>query len=88
MQVGETAGPTLELPAAVLRSAGVQLVGQGAGSVPHEAFGRVVTEIMPRLFAMLAEDALTVNSVARPLDEVDQAWTEPTESGAPTVLVP
>lgn len=88
VQIGETAGPTLELPAAVLRSAGVELVGQGAGSVPHEAFGRITSEILPALFEMLAAGNLTVKTRTMPLDQVEKAWTEPTSSGERIVLVP
>jgi NADPH2:quinone reductase len=34
VQVGESAGPTISLPAAVLRSSGLEIVGAGSGSVP------------------------------------------------------
>lgn len=88
VQIGETAGPTVELPASVLRSAGVELIGQGAGSVPREAFARIGTEILPELFAMLAEGGLAVETAVRPLAEVAEAWTEPAPSGVRTVLVP
>lgn len=88
VQVGEMAGPTLELPASVLRSAGIELLGQGGGSVPREAFGRVMTEILPTLFAMLVEESLTVETQVRPLSEVADAWTAPTPSGVRMVLRP
>lgn len=88
VQVGETAGATIELPAAVLRSAGVELIGQGAGSVPKEAFGRVPSEILPRLLTLLAEGALSIKTVTRRLDDVADAWGEPTGSGVRMVLVP
>ncbi|CAM3609310.1 zinc-binding alcohol dehydrogenase family protein [Occultella aeris] len=88
VQIGESAGPTLELPAAVLRSAGVELVGQGAGSVPREAFARVGTEIVPVLFGMLAAGTLAIETLTRPLREVNIAWTEQVGSGVRSVLVP
>lgn len=88
VQVGETAGPTVELPAAVLRSAGIELVGQGGGSVPHEAFARIGTEILPALFSMLAEGVISVETSTRTLDEVADAWTETTPSGVRMVLTP
>lgn len=88
VQVGEMAGSTIELPAAALRSAGVELVGQGAGSVPHEAFARVLAEIIPGLFAMLARGTISLDTVSRPLAQVSDAWTEPTPSGTRTVLMP
>lgn len=88
VQIGESAGPTIELAADVLRSAGVEVVGQGAGSVPREAFARVTTEVIPALFELLAKDAITLETTTRPLNEVAEAWHEPVPSGVRTVLVP
>lgn len=88
VQVGETAGSTIKLPAAALRSAGVELVGQGAGSLPPEAYARIGSEILPALMAMLAAGIVTVDTVTRPLGEVATAWTEPVVSGVRSVLVP
>lgn len=88
VQVGEMAGATVQLPAAVLRSAGLELVGQGAGSVPKEAFERVLPEIMPALLRMVADGTLKLRTRTRALAEVATAWREPAESGLRTVLVP
>lgn len=88
VQIGAMAAATIELPAGVLRSAGIELLGQGGGSVPREAFGRVMTEILPALFGMLAEGAITVDTQIRPLSEVTDAWTAPTPSGVRVVLTP
>lgn len=88
VQIGETAGPTLTLPASVLRSAGIELVGQGAGSVPREAFGRVLTEILPALFDMLSAGTLTLETRTMPLDQVESAWTQATASGERMVIIP
>ena len=88
VQVGETAGGTIELRASVLRSAGVELIGQGAGSVPREAFARVETEILPALFTALSSGTISIPTHVRPLSEVAAAWDEPTDSGVRTVLVP
>jgi NADPH:quinone reductase-like Zn-dependent oxidoreductase len=87
-QVGEMAGPSIDLPASVLRSAGIELVGQGGGSVPKEAFGRVVPEILPALFALLADREIGVDTSVRPLAEVTDAWTAPAPSGVRVVLTP
>lgn len=88
VQIGEGAGATVALPAAVLRSAGVELVGQGAGSVPKEAFGRIMTEILPALFGLLADGVISVATCTRPLEDVAAAWTASAGSGVRTVLVP
>lgn len=88
VQIGETAGPTVELSASVLRSAGVELVGQGAGSVPHEAFARLYTEIIPQVLRDAADGILTINTVDYPLADVAAAWQDAQPSGVRAVLVP
>lgn len=87
VQIGETAGPDIALPAAVLRSTGIELVGQGGGSVPAEAFGRVASEIIPALFDMAAREELNIETTTRPLDAAAEAWTESLPSGTRMVLV-
>lgn len=88
VQIGSMAGATITLPADVLRSAGVEMVGVGLGSVPAEGQARANTEILPELFSMAAAGAIDVEVSAWPLHEVEKAWTAPTPSGARTVLVP
>lgn len=88
VQIGETAGPEITLPAAALRSTGIELVGQGGGSVPAEAFARVASEIIPALFDMAARGELNIDTTIRPLEAVTDAWTESLPSGTRTVLVP
>lgn len=88
VQVGEMAGPTIQLPAATLRSAGVEIVGQGAGSVPRDAYARLGTQILPRLFEMVAAGSLTIETVAQPLETVHDAWAAPLRSGQRAVLIP
>lgn len=88
VQIGSMAGSTIALPAAVLRSAGVELVGVGLGSVPAEAQARATSELLPKLFALAASGALTVDVATRPLSEVEAAWSEPVSAGTRVVLVP
>jgi len=50
IQVGESAGPSISLPAAALRSSGLEIMGAGSGAVPpmdvHEgAFQQVMTSV-------------------------------------------
>lgn len=88
VQIGEMAGATITLPAGVLRSTGIELLGQGGGSVPREAFARIMPEILPKLFAMLADGSITIDTQIHPLSEVTTAWTAPTPSGTRVVLTP
>jgi hypothetical protein len=82
------AGPTLNLPAGILRASGITLVGLGLGSVPLEVVARARTEALPRLFAMIAAGELALTTAARPLAEVADAWTAPESSGTRVVLTP
>ncbi|HEY8458333.1 MAG TPA: zinc-binding alcohol dehydrogenase family protein [Actinopolymorphaceae bacterium] len=87
VQIGETAGPTISLPAAVLRSTGIRLVGQGGGSLPRDVYARV-REILPELFDMIARGTLQIDTITRPLDGVAEAWNERVPSGSRMVLIP
>ncbi len=87
VQVGEMAGPDLALPASILRSAGIELVGQGGGSVPKEVYARV-PDIVRELFEMLAASELGINTISRPLVDVTHAWNESVPSGTRLVLKP
>lgn len=88
VQVGEMAGPTITLPAAALRSAGIELVGQGGGSVPRSAFARVGTEILPRLFSLAATGSVSIEVERHPLTKVHEVWDAPVASGTRVVLTP
>lgn len=88
VQIGSMAGPTITLPASILRSAGVELVGTGIGSVPPEAQARVPGELLPALFAMAADRTLQLSTQTQPLRDVEQVWAAPEPAGTRLVLVP
>ena len=88
VQIGEMAGPTINLPAGVIRGTGIMLSGVGFGSVPPEVMARVRTEALPRLFGMVASGDLQLRTLARPLSEVGEAWTAAEPSGTRVVLTP
>lgn len=71
VEVGESAGKTITLPGAVLRSVDLVLKGSGFGSAS-------MTEIfsaIPQLFAMAAAGRLTVDEQTVPLADVEAAWS-------------
>ena len=88
VQVGAMAGPTIALPAAVLRSAGIEMVGVGIGSVSPQAQARAGTELLPRLFTMVGDGTLRIDVQREPLSEVEDLWTAAEPSGTRVVLVP
>ena len=88
VQIGSMAGPTMTLPAGVLRATGIALSGVGLGSVPPDVMMRVRGEALPRLFDMVANGDLYLRTLTRPLAEVEQAWTATEPSGTRVVLTP
>lgn len=88
VQIGAMAGPSIALDAAILRSAGVELVGVGLGSIPAEAQARVATELLPTLFAMGAEGTLHLDVQTHALSDVESTWNAPTPAGSRVVFVP
>jgi NADPH:quinone reductase-like Zn-dependent oxidoreductase len=82
IQIGSVAGPDAAIPSAALRSARIQIVGSGIGSVPGRDW---VTEL-PELVKAIAGGAFEINARAVPLADVERAWTAGT--GERLVLVP
>jgi NADPH:quinone reductase-like Zn-dependent oxidoreductase len=88
VQIGEMAGPSITLRAGILRSAGIELVGMGFGSVPAAAWARAAADHLPRLFDMVADGRLHLQTERRPLSQVEDVWTQKEPSGTRVVLVP
>jgi NADPH:quinone reductase-like Zn-dependent oxidoreductase len=84
LEVGAIAGPQAAIPAAALRSARLQVVGSGIGSVP----GRDFVEELPKLAEAVADGAFDIRAKAVPLAEVEQVWTATAETSDRIVLVP
>lgn len=70
VEVGESAGRTITLPGAALRSIDLRILGSGFGSVP---IATIFTAI-PTLFEMAAAGKLHVDVEAVPLSGVEAAW--------------
>jgi NADPH:quinone reductase-like Zn-dependent oxidoreductase len=70
VQVGNASGANINLPAAVLRSAAIELIGSGLGSVP---FTRIVGVVDELLQATVKAD-FKIQTTTVPLSEVQQAW--------------
>ncbi|PQM47159.1 hypothetical protein C1Y40_02663 [Mycobacterium talmoniae] len=88
VQVGSMAGATINLPASILRSAGVTVTGVGFGSVPTDVVVRGRTEFLPRLFGMLADGQLQLTTQAEPLANVEGVWAQREPSGTRVVFIP
>lgn len=81
VQVGESAGPTISLPAAVLRSAAITILGT-AGIPPHE----VLADALQKVMKHGASGELPVDTVRVPLADVENAWTVEQNGRRPVVI--
>ena len=71
VEVGESAGKTIVLPGAILRSIDLKLMGSGFGSFPLQQ----VLDAIPTLFTLAAAGTLKVAVEPVPLSDVESAWT-------------
>lgn len=85
VEVGESAGPAISLPAAVLRSSRLEILGAGTGSAP--ASPEMWVEASRQLMANVASGALRVDTERVPLADVEEAWQRD-QHGRRTVLTP
>jgi NADPH:quinone reductase-like Zn-dependent oxidoreductase len=84
IEIGAIAGPDAVIPAAAFRSARLQIVGSGIGSVPRHDFAAE----LPALAAHITRSDLAVNPHPVPLAQVTAAWLATPTSTDRVVLVP
>jgi NADPH2:quinone reductase len=83
VQIGSSAGQTIALNAATLRSSGLELIGSGFGSASLDQIKIAVGEF----FHTAATDPFHFNLKTAPLSEVESLWNSP-EKGARLVFQP
>jgi len=84
IQIGSMAGPTIELPSVVLRSANLRLQGNGQGAVSTAAY---LAEL-PALVQEIDDGAIAIQPHVERLADVERVWSQPDVTGQRTVLVP
>jgi NADPH:quinone reductase-like Zn-dependent oxidoreductase len=84
LQIGAIAGPSIELHSAWLRTARVDILGSGQGSVPTSA---IVAEL-PALAAEITAGTFAVSPVPTPLSRIQAAWSAPAVAGQRVVITP
>jgi NADPH2:quinone reductase len=85
VEVGESAGATISLPAAALRSSRLEILGAGTGSAP--ASPEMWIEAIRKLLANVASGALRVDIERVPLADVEEAWQRD-QHGRRAVVIP
>ena len=84
IQVGESAGPTIQLPAAALRSSTLEILGAGSGGVPPM---EVLRSVYDELLARAARGELGVDTEQVSLSKIEEAWERPVPSGRRLVII-
>jgi len=82
VQVGESAGPTISLPAAVLRSTPLTIMGT-AGMPPRE----VLADALQQVMAHAASGELQIETTRIPLADIEAAWQRD-QQGRRFVIIP
>jgi len=84
VQAGEMAGAGIALPAAALRSAGLEVLGMGTGTMPPaDRIGAMLTDLMQRL----ASGEVSIETERVPLADVAAVWSRD-QRGRRPVLIP
>lgn len=83
IQVGESAGASISLSAAALRSSGLEIMGAGSGAMPPMD---VLKDVFQRVLDGAVQKKLRIDVENVPLADVASAWTR--ESRPRLVLVP
>ncbi|HEX6773243.1 MAG TPA: zinc-binding alcohol dehydrogenase family protein [Acidobacteriaceae bacterium] len=73
VQIGQSAGATITLPAATLRSSGVELLGSGFGSASMQE----IFAALKIFFAQAAAKPFVTKIKAAPLRDVEALWNAP-----------
>lgn len=84
LQAGDMAGPAISLPAAVLRSAGLEILGMGTGTMPPMD---VLTGMLRELLELLAAGKVRIDIEKVPLSAVTEVW-ERDQQGRRPVFIP
>jgi NADPH:quinone reductase-like Zn-dependent oxidoreductase len=83
VQVGESAGATIALPAAVLRSTALTILG--TAGIPRR---EVLMDAMQQVMARASRGELRIETQLVPLAEIEAVWERREESGHRVVVIP
>jgi NADPH:quinone reductase-like Zn-dependent oxidoreductase len=84
IEIGSVAGPTASIPSAALRSARLQIVGSGQGSV---STSEIIAEL-PALAQQITKGTFDIKARPTPLSGVEQAWADAARTTQRIVMTP
>ncbi len=85
--VGDAAGGHLRLASILLRSAAIDLLGSGIGSLSPQELGKFDAEVLPEMFQLAADGKLVVDTQNEPLENIQQVWNQEDQAGKRIVIV-
>ncbi|HTZ83269.1 MAG TPA: zinc-binding alcohol dehydrogenase family protein [Candidatus Acidoferrales bacterium] len=85
VEVGESAGAAISLPAAALRSSRLEILGAGSGNAPTSP--EMWVDAIQKLLANVASGAIRIDTEKVPLADVETAWSRKFP-GRRVVLIP
>jgi len=83
VQIGSSAGTTISMPAAVLRSSGLEMLGSGFGSASMDQIKQAIAEF----FELAAKEPFDFAVKTIPMSDVEACWNEK-DSGVRLVFQP
>jgi len=83
IQIGESAGPVISLPAQALRSSGVMIAG--SGGIPNM---ELLSSAFQQLLGLAARSKIHIDVETVPLHDIEAAWTRADLHGRRLVIVP
>jgi NADPH:quinone reductase-like Zn-dependent oxidoreductase len=83
LQAGEMAGPVISLPASSLRSAGLEILGNGTGAMPPMD---VITRTLGEILDLLAAGKVRVDVERVPLSAVAEVWSRDQQGRRPVFI--
>ena len=83
LQAGEMAGSSISLPGSVLRSAGLEVLGLGTGTMPPPD---VITRMLKELLDLLSSGKLHIDIERVPLSAVGEVWRRDQQGRRPVFI--
>jgi NADPH:quinone reductase-like Zn-dependent oxidoreductase len=83
LQAGEMAGPVISLPASPLRSAGLEILGAGTGTMPPMD---VITGMLGEILDLLAAGKIRIDIERVPLSAVAEVWGRDQQGRRPVFI--
>ncbi len=87
VSVGSVTGDLIQLSAANLRSADLQLTGSGLGAWSKQQIGLLFTEILPEMFQLAAKGQLNAETITVKLADIAELWNLDVPDGKRLVVI-